>query len=216
VDGALTQAELEDFKTEALINRYFKKFLDDKVTDQAVEDYYNEHSTDYEEQRIRIAHVLFRISTPVTDAERKAQLAAARNAYTQLKAGKDFAELASALSDDKVSGKIGGDLGSLRVGSTYPMLVKRAVEMKAGEFSEPLESPQGYHLVKVLEPVQTITKPLRTVQSEIRNRLRTEARIAETERLLAKAQVEIDGKPRQAKEQSSTTSAATDKPVAAR
>jgi hypothetical protein len=211
VDVTITPAELEAFKTDTLVKRYFEKFLDDKVTDRVVEDYYKEHIADYQEQKIRVAHILFRMSANPSDDERKARLTAANNAYTQAHAGKDFGQLAATLSDDKGSGQVGGDLGWLRVGNADPMLIKRALTLKPGEVSEPFEGRLGYHVIKLIEPVQLTVKPLRAAQNEIRDRLRAQAKTAETDRLLAKAQVEVDGKPRGAtKEQ--TTSAATDKP----
>ncbi|HEX6927949.1 MAG TPA: hypothetical protein VF267_01775, partial [Gammaproteobacteria bacterium] len=43
IDRDLLEAELAEFRKEMLISRYFEKFLADKVTDQAVTNYYNAH-----------------------------------------------------------------------------------------------------------------------------------------------------------------------------
>jgi peptidyl-prolyl cis-trans isomerase C len=196
LDAQLTQAELEEFKKEMLISRYFEKFLADKVTDRAVQNYYETHAADYEEQKVHVAHILFRLNPKMSEEERKARLTAAQDAYSQVRAGKDFATIAAAVSDDKVSSKVGGDLGWLRPGSVDPAFSKRAFELKAGEIAEPFETPFGFHVLKVLETAQTIKKPLRAVQGDIRYQLRAEAKNAEMERLLAKAKIEIDGKPR--------------------
>jgi peptidyl-prolyl cis-trans isomerase C len=198
LDPKLTQAELDEFKKEMLLSRYFEKFLEDKVTDKAIQNYYETHAADYEEQKVHVAHILFRLNPKQTEEERKARLTAAQAAYSQLRTGKDFAGIASELSEDKVSAKNGGDLGWIRGGSVDPAFSKRAFELKAGEVSEPFETPFGFHIVKVLEAAQVIKKPLRAVQGDIRYQLRAEAKAAEMARLLAKTELEIDGKPRKA------------------
>src|SRR5262245_44384052 len=46
LDSHLVQAELEEFRKELLISRYFEKYLDDKVTDQAIQSYYDAHASE--------------------------------------------------------------------------------------------------------------------------------------------------------------------------
>lgn len=198
LDQQQTRAELDELRKEMLISRYFEKFLTDKVTDQAVQNYYETHARDYEEQKVHVAHMLFRLNAKQSEEERKAKLTAAQAAYAKVRAGADFAAIAAEVSEDKVSSKEGGDLGWLRVGSVDPAFSKRAFEMKVSEISEPVETPFGFHVIKVLEAPQIIKKPLRAVQGDIRYQLRAEAKAAEVSRLLAKAKLEIDGKPRQA------------------
>ena len=197
VDPQRTRSELEEFKKEMLISRYFEKYLADKVTDQAVQNYYETHARDYEEQKVHVAHMLFRLNARLSEEERKAKLTAAQAAYSQVRSGKDFASVAKDASEDSVSSKNGGDLGWLRAGSVDPAFSKRAFELKAGEVSEPFETPFGFHVIKVLEEPQIIKQPLRAVQGDIRHQLRAEAKSAEMERLMAKAKLEIGGKPRE-------------------
>ena len=197
LDPQLTQTELEEFKKEMLISRYFEKYLADKVTDQGIQNYYETHARDYEEQKVHVAHLLFRLNAKLSEEERKAKLTAAQAAYSQVRAGKDFAKVAEEVSEDNVSSRNGGDLGWLRVGSVDPAFSKRAFELKVGEVSEPFETPFGFHVLKVIEAPQIIKKPLKAVQGDIRYQLRAEAKAAEMERLLAKAKLEIAGKPRE-------------------
>lgn len=215
VDQQQIQAEVNEYRKQLIINRYFEKFLQDKVTQKQLIDYYNSHPAEFEEQNIHVAQILFRITPGMTEAERKAKLEAAQAAYKQVHEGKDFAAVASSISEDVSSRRNGGDMGRIRPNGVNPMFSKRAFELKAGEISEPFQTPLGYHIVKVLEPAQTIKKPFTLSQASIRNQLLAQAREAESARLVAKAKVEVEGKPREAP-QEVAASAATDKPVAAR
>lgn len=198
LDPQLTRAELDELRKEMLISRYFEKYLADKVTDQAVQNYYEVHARDYEEQKVHVAHILFRLNARQSEEERKAKLTAAQAAYSQVRTGSDFAAVARDVSEDNVSKRNGGDLGWMRLGSVDPAFSKRAFELKVGEVSEPVETPFGFHVIKVVEAPQVIKKPLRAVQGDIRYQLRAEAKAAEMARLLTKAKLEIEGKPRKA------------------
>lgn len=204
--NAVTEAEVDDFKKSTLIARYFKKLVDDKVTDQSIETYYREHSSEYTEQKLHVAQILVRADQSMPEAQRNAKLAVAQGALSQIQAGKSFAEVAAAVSEDTTTSKTGGDLGWLGTNNTYAQVLKRALTLKPQEVSEPVRSPAGFHIIKLLEAPQNVTKPLPTVKAEIRERLRNEIKTSETQRLLAKAKVEIDGKPRT----ESTQAAASD------
>lgn len=185
LDNQLIQAELEEFRKEMLISRYFEKFLKDKVTDQAVQNYYNTHEADYQESKVHVAHLLIRTNPKMTEEERKAKLTMAQEAYSKLRTGVDFAKIAEEYSEDKISAKKGGDLGWIKEGSIDKRFSKVAFETKANELSEPFETTFGFHIVKVLDEPKTIKKPLKAVSGDIRYQLRNKAKKAELSRLLS-------------------------------
>jgi peptidyl-prolyl cis-trans isomerase C len=190
LDKGLIDAELEQFRNEMLISRYFERFLDSKVNDQAVKNYYESHKKEFQDQKIHVAHILVRLNPAMGETERKAKLTAIQDAYAKLQAGEDFAKLATEVSEDRVSSKRGGDLGWLRQGSVDPKFSQKAFSMKPGEVSEPFETPFGYHILKVVEGKKTVTQPFQAVAGDIRYRLRNEAKQAELERLKAKIKIE--------------------------
>jgi peptidyl-prolyl cis-trans isomerase C len=193
LDNQAIAVELDEFKKEMLISRYFEKFLDDKASPKAIQSYYESHASEFEERKVHVAHILFRTNPKMSEEERKAKLTAAQDAYSQLKTGKELAEVARAMSEDRVSGKNGGDLGWLREGSVAPAFSQKAFALGKDELSEPFETQFGYHIIKVIEPAQTIKKPLEAVQGDIRYQLRAEAKKAEMDRLMAKTKVELTG-----------------------
>lgn len=125
------------------------------------------------------------------EPERQAKLTTAQDAYSQIKSGKDFAEIAKNYSEDKISAEKGGDLGWMKEGSIDKRFSKTIFEdLKEGELSEPFETPFGFHVVKVLEAPQVVKKPFDAVSGDIRYQLRSQAKKAELERLKAEIKIE--------------------------
>ncbi len=96
-------------------------------------------------------HILVKTSEIVSagDARRKLE-----NLRERIVNGVDFAELARLNSDDSSSVK-GGDLGWIFPGDTVPEFERAMNSLKAGQLSEPFESPFGWHLMQVLERRKT-------------------------------------------------------------
>ena len=212
LDQPALEAELREFRKEMLISRYFEKLMTEKVTEEATRNYYESHRDRYEEKKVHVAHILVRTNKAMTETERKAKLTTAQELHAKLQSGADFAELAAAESEDKVSGKKGGDLGWLEQGSIDPRFSKRAFELKQGEVSEPFETAFGFHIVKVIDGARTITRPYEAVAGDIRHELRNQVKQAELEALKTKLKIEkkdayLPGAASAAKPASAPTSA---------
>jgi len=190
LDRELIAAELNEFRKEMLISRYFEKFLKDKVTEQAVQNYYNTHAADYEERRAHGAHILIRTNKAMSETERKVKLTTAQEAYSKIRAGQDFGDIAKDYSEDKVSAKKGGDLGWLKEGSIDARFSKTLFDLEPGSVSEPFETPFGFHVVKLIESPKVVKRPLSAVAGDIRYQLRAKAKKAELERLVKEVKIE--------------------------
>jgi peptidyl-prolyl cis-trans isomerase C len=189
LDQGLIKAELEDFRTQMLISRYFDQYLSKTVDETAVRNYYNAHPDQFQHRQVHVAHILFRLNSNMSEAERKAKLTAAEEAYSKLKAGGNFAKIAAHYSEDKVSAKKGGDLGWLKEGAIDPRFSKTVFSMKPGEISKPFETAYGFHIVKVLEGPVEAKQPFEAVEGDIRYQLRNQAKAAEIKRLLSQADI---------------------------
>jgi parvulin-like peptidyl-prolyl isomerase len=104
----------------------------------------------------------------LSDAE---GLAKAQDILKRLKAGEDFAALATKESDDTGSAANGGDLSFFKRGQMVPSFEQAAFAMQPGELSEPVKSQFGYHVIKV-EARQT--KTFDEVKDELEKRLKPE------------------------------------------
>lgn len=189
LDPVAIQVELNEFRKELMISRYFQTYLDKQVTDEAVKAYYAKHTDEYQENRVRVAHILQRINPKMSEAERKAKLTTLQEAYSKLKTGADFAKIAKQYSEDQISAGKGGDLGWLKKGSISPRFSEVIFSTKAGEFSEPFETPFGFHIIKVLDAPMVVKRPMESVQGDIRYQLRLQAKNAEMERLRGEIKV---------------------------
>jgi len=189
LDNMLMKAELNEFRKEMLISRYFEQFLNESVSDQAVQNYYNTHAAEYEMKKAHAAHILIRTNSKMSEVERKAVLTTAHEAYSKIRSGEDFASIAKDYSDDKVSSKKGGDLGWMKKGSVSPKFSETIFSLKKDDVSEPFETPFGYHIVKVLDEPKTIKQPFSAVEGKIRHMLRSQTKDAEMERLLGKIEI---------------------------
>lgn len=97
-----------------------------------------------------VSHIL--VSVPVTASPEQIQAREARAAevFEKAKSGQDFAQLAVTYSDSTTNIE-GGSLG-WRKGSQLPSIVADLItKMKAGEVSDPVRTPSGFHLFRLNE-----------------------------------------------------------------
>ncbi len=107
------------------------------------------------------AHILIRLQQRATEAEQAAAKATADSVYKVLKAGADFATTAKSVSQDPGSAPNGGMLPWIGPGSTLKEFEDAAYKLQAGEMSEPILSPVGYHIIlmrerKAFEPYEQL------------------------------------------------------------
>jgi len=93
-------------------------------------------------------HILIKIDELTTAEDAKIRLDQLR---TRLEGGDDFAKLAKAHSDDKVSAAQGGELGWSSPGLLVPAFENIMNQLEPNEISEPFETQFGWHLLQVLE-----------------------------------------------------------------
>jgi len=102
----------------------------------------------------KASHILVNFGADKAAAEKKIEGIAA-----QLKAGKDFAELARANSDDSGSKAAGGDLGWTKRGTMPESFEKVLFGLGKGAVSDPVETEFGWHLIRVDDLHPSATRP---------------------------------------------------------
>ena len=107
------------------------------------------------------AHIFFRLSTRATQEEQEQVRLRADSVYQALQAGADFADLAKKVSQDPRSAAHGGVLGWMHTGQTFEEFEQAAFALQPGQFSRPVLTPEGYHVIlmkerKQLEPFEQL------------------------------------------------------------
>ena len=165
-----------------------------KIDDAALHKYYDEHKAEY--AQIHARHILIRFKgspVPVKPGEKdltdEEALAKAQDLEKKLAAGADFAQLATAESDDTGSAHMGGDLGTFPHGRMVPSFDEAAFKLKPGQISDPVKSQFGYHVIK-LESVED--KSFDQAKPDIEKKLRPQLANQALEELQKKTKVVYD------------------------
>ncbi|MBU2712628.1 peptidylprolyl isomerase [Zooshikella harenae] len=184
LDNKLIAAELNEFRKQMLISRYFEKYLNNVVTEDALLNYYANNPEQFQTKRVNVAHILFRVRRGMTQPEIDALKTKVYEVYSKLQASETFADLAKAYSQDVLSAEKEGELGWIKEGAIDSEFSRIAFSLEEGKYSEPFRTPFGFHIVKQLKSPQIIKQPFEAVKGDIRYQLRAEAKQAEYDKLL--------------------------------
>ena len=133
------QAAMERARRQLLANRYLQKNIMPKITDGNIRAFFDKNKLRYSQDEVHAYHVLLK-----TEEE-------AKEVYEKAKGGEDFEVLAKKYSKDPTAAQNMGDLGFFTRSRMPPQFSDAAFKMKAGEISSPVNSPFGYHIIKVVE-----------------------------------------------------------------
>ena len=188
----------EDAKSDMRVAKMLESEVNTKVSVQPtdVNTFYQQNPDKFQQpERVRASHILVR--TP-ENADAKAKEAAKTKAselLAQVKSGKDFAELAKQHSQDPGSAAQGGDLGFFQKGQMVGAFERAAFALKPGEVSGVVETPFGFHIIKMAEKQDARTMPIDEVKPQIEQFLQNQQRQQKTqafiESLKSKGKVEI-------------------------
>ncbi len=154
--------QVKDRSRGFMFNRLIELEVIQKVLPESeIKDYYEKTN---KEVKIRQIFITFQ---PNNIEQKKSALNRIKEIYKRLKNREDFEKLAIDVSEDANTAKKGGDKGYLRWGPTSaenPVYVT-AFSMKENDISEPIETPNGYYLIKV-ENIKKIQNPPYEQQKE--------------------------------------------------
>jgi peptidyl-prolyl cis-trans isomerase SurA len=150
-DGYNYERFREDIRDEITISRLKQRHVDNRitVTDNEIDNFLaTEKHQGGAENEYRLSHIL--IATPEeATAEEKAQARMVANKVLEdLANGEDFAKLAMSLSAGKQAAQ-GGDLGWRKATEIPSLFADVVIHMKEGETSKVIESPGGFHIIKL-------------------------------------------------------------------
>ncbi|AUL19848.1 peptidylprolyl isomerase [Bordetella holmesii] len=155
-----------------------------EVKDEDIASYYEQNKNRFgtPEQR-RASHILINSAASDSADARKAARAKAEEIARQAAANPaGFADLAKKDSQDAGSAAQGGDLGWIAANSVPPSLQQAIAGMSKDAVSGVIESPFGFHILKVTEVKPAQVKTLAEVKDQISGEIRKQlasARFAE-------------------------------------
>lgn len=193
---------VERLREDALNDMRVAKMLDSEVNTsvavqpQDVTSFYEKNPDKFKQgERVRASHILIRTPENADAKTKEEARTKATSVLSEVKAGKDFGELAKHYSQDPGSAVKGGDLGYFTQGQMVGPFDQAAFGLKPGAVSDIVETPFGFHIIKVADKQAARTVPLEEVKPQIEEFLQNQQRQQKTEAfvnaLKAKGKVEI-------------------------
>lgn len=160
----------EEIRNEITFTRLREREVDSKlvVSDNEIENYLLMQSKQSgKSEEMELAHILVQI--PEQASAEKIQISKQRadQAWSQLRGGAQFAQVAAGFSDAK-DGLQGGNLG-WRSADRLPSIFQEALKnMQSGEISPVLRSPNAFHIIKLLDK-RNKDAPVMITQARVRH-----------------------------------------------
>jgi peptidyl-prolyl cis-trans isomerase C len=194
-DAAAFRTEL---RTRSLVNKVVRQEaekLPAVVSDADAKAFYDQNPKLFDSgERVRASHILLRVPEGAGPEVKKVQRVKAEAALARVRKGEDFMAVARQVSEDPGSAPRGGDLGAFGKGQMVPAFEQAAFALPAGQVSGLVESPFGFHIIKVQERLPAGKVAFDPVKGQIKDHLaqtRREKAVDELVRgLKAKAKIE--------------------------
>jgi peptidyl-prolyl cis-trans isomerase SurA len=175
-DGSSIEEYKKDTRTQittmTLIRREIKSKI--MITEEELGAFYLKHREDYEgKEAVRIQQILVPFPENVDPAAKATLKNEADELYKRLAAGESFDTLAARYSHGPAAGA-GGDVGFVERGMIFPAVEKVAFSLKKDEISPVIESPIGFHIVKLIDRRGAGIMPLESVRVEIQAKIENE------------------------------------------
>jgi peptidyl-prolyl cis-trans isomerase C len=161
-DLEMDEKSLREYtRRDLLISRFVESAIVPKikVTEEDARAFYTQNPDKFSRsESVKASHILIGVDAKATAEEKKKASEKAIKLRKELAGGADFATLAKGNSTCP-SSQQGGDLGFFGKGQMVPAFEKSAFALKPGEISDVVETPFGYHIIKLTEkkPAETVS-----------------------------------------------------------
>ena len=171
---------MEDYRTQIkekllrtrLVNLEVKSKI--VVTDEDVKAYYDVHIDRYVgKTKYKLRHLLLKVPQLASEMEQADVLQRAKALHKRLQAGESFPELAKTFSEAPSAAK-GGELGVFEINLLTHKIQSAVQGLSAGQFTEVVETEQGYQIFYVEEVISAGGKTLDEARQEIQEKLYAE------------------------------------------
>jgi parvulin-like peptidyl-prolyl isomerase len=151
------------------------------MSDEAVRQYYDDpaNATNFFiPEMVHVAHILISVIDPATrqplpPAKIREKEKLAEDVKAQAEKGTNFDDLVRKYSDDLSTTNAGGELRFARhaLGAAFAGFEGAAFSLKTNQVSTPVESPYGYHIIKMLDKYPATKASFSKVQDSIKDYL---------------------------------------------
>ncbi len=151
--GMTYKGFLDNMRNEIVINQLRSREIGGriKVTDREVEHYLETQGKVGDEAiQYHLGHILIAVKEAASAAQIQKAQGKADDLVRKLRAGQDFSQTAMSESEDDNALK-GGDLGWRALNDIPTIFADKISKMHAGEVADPVRSPSGFHIIKMLE-----------------------------------------------------------------
>jgi peptidyl-prolyl cis-trans isomerase SurA len=144
-----------------------------------LQNFYNLHKSEFEQpETLRLSEILVSTAIPGLSEEDRnkasmadasalaAAKAKAEEIETKLKTGANFEQLARSMSDGPTA-KQGGQLGDFKRGMLAKVIEDKAFALKAGEFTDPIRTKQGFLILMVTHHTPGGARSLKEVEPQV-------------------------------------------------
>ena len=143
----------EEIRAEILTTRLREREVDSKlvISDNEIENYLTNQSKQAGKgEELKLAHIMVVVPEQASAEKIQTYRLRAAQALAKLRGGASFAQVAAGFSDAQDALK-GGELGWRPAERLPPLFSEPLLKMKPGEFTEILRSPNGFHILKLLD-----------------------------------------------------------------
>ncbi len=179
--------QIDDLRQRLVVQRVMRDYQEAPVlTDEDVRKYYDQNQRLFSGAQIHAAHILVKDEALAKDL--RAQLDAAPE---------KFEDLAKTNSVDTATAARGGDLGFFGQGRMVAEFERTAFALeKPGDLSAVVQTPFGFHIIKLLERKDGPSKPFDDVKERIRvamvNQRRQELVNQRFDKVKGEAKIHVD------------------------
>lgn len=142
----------EEVRNEIVVTRLREREVDSKivVSDAEIDTYLRTQQAAGRNEEYNLLHILFTVPEAASPDQIQARRARADEALAKLKGGADFKQISASYSDAP-NALQGGELGWRAPGRLPNIFVQTVTSMKVGDLSGVLRSPNGFHILKLVE-----------------------------------------------------------------
>jgi peptidyl-prolyl cis-trans isomerase SurA len=153
-EGMTSAAYREEMRDQLMMHKLQQQEVVSHITVSPQEVDRFMHSQQWQNNReneYRIDDILIPLSDAPSPEEINAAKTHANMVFTKLKQGQDFKSIAQAESADAKHSLQGGDLGWRKLPEIPTAFAEKVVHMQAKQIAEPIQTPNGFHIVRLAE-----------------------------------------------------------------